>query len=387
MLARRLSRGVARIQPWNDRHKFYNDELALTLLEEASLELVYWLEDQGYPSIIVPPTHVDPWSYDGDPQKPPDDIVVVAACRGRSRPRHARAQSPTADARIRAARRAHRGSVFARRRMRQQDAAGALPRARMRALPQGLPGRRGRTLEPRLAGLRQVPLAAWLPAIDRSHCADHRRTGHRKQKDLLRSEDSFNLWQSTLRGAGAITGCRRCADICPVGADYEAMLRDVGETIPENTPAKEARAAQMAEAEHDRAAGWTVIARRRAGSASARRLRQRRNDRPCCPCPHRAPTLRPSSQPQGARRRTGAARAVLCRQARPHRSAQARRRCRMAKDSGPDQGYAARPAGPGILRLRFASRRRMASPSTGAPAAPPARRCFIRAASKTLPMP
>jgi epoxyqueuosine reductase len=34
-----------------------------------SLELVYWLEDNGYPAIIVPPSHVDPWTYDGDPDR------------------------------------------------------------------------------------------------------------------------------------------------------------------------------------------------------------------------------------------------------------------------------------------------------------------------------
>src|SRR5437879_3272500 len=70
VLAKRLSRGVARIAAWNDRHKYYNDELALTRLEEASLELVYWLEDNGYPAIIVPPTHSDPWTFeDGQPKK------------------------------------------------------------------------------------------------------------------------------------------------------------------------------------------------------------------------------------------------------------------------------------------------------------------------------
>jgi ferredoxin len=66
-----------------------------------------------------------------------------------------------------------------------------------------------------------------------------------RQKELVRSEDSFNLWQSILRGAGVITGCRRCADVCPVGADYAAMLGDALETIPEDTPAKQARAAAM----------------------------------------------------------------------------------------------------------------------------------------------
>ena len=60
----------------------------------------------------------------------------------------------------------------------------------------------------------------------------------KQKKAMLRSEDSFNLWQSILRGAGVITGCRRCADVCPVGADYEPMLKDALDTIPENTPAE-----------------------------------------------------------------------------------------------------------------------------------------------------
>jgi epoxyqueuosine reductase len=72
-----------------------------------------------------------------------------------------------------------------------------------------------------------------------------------KKKAMLRSEDSFNLWQSILRGAGVITGCRRCADVCPVGADYEAMLKDALDVIAENTPDKERRLAQMLAAEED----------------------------------------------------------------------------------------------------------------------------------------
>jgi Fe-S oxidoreductase len=70
-----------------------------------------------------------------------------------------------------------------------------------------------------------------------------------RKKELLRSEASFNLWQSILRGAGVITGCRRCADVCPVGDDYAALLADALEHIPENTPQKEARLAAMVAAE------------------------------------------------------------------------------------------------------------------------------------------
>src|SRR5260221_1384466 len=68
VLAKRLNDGVARIRRWDDRHKYYNDELALTHLEETSLELVYWLEDCGYPAIIVPPTHLDPSRYENNPK-------------------------------------------------------------------------------------------------------------------------------------------------------------------------------------------------------------------------------------------------------------------------------------------------------------------------------
>jgi hypothetical protein len=37
--------------------------------------------------------------------------------------------------------------------------------------------------------------------------------------------------------------------VCPVGADYEAMLADALEDIPESTPQKEQRLAQMLEGE------------------------------------------------------------------------------------------------------------------------------------------
>ena len=55
-----------------------------------------------------------------------------------------------------------------------------------------------------------------------------------------------------MRGAGVITGCRKCADVCPVGADYQAMLADALDAIPDSTPAKETRAVQM---EQDERAG------------------------------------------------------------------------------------------------------------------------------------
>ncbi len=112
----------------------------------------------------------------------------------------------------------------------------------MRAQPLDLPGRRGRPLVARLAGVRPLPLADHLGNIFDAADTDEKLR-------LVRSEESFNLWQSILRGSGVVTGCRRCQDVCPVGADYQTMLEDALDEIPEATADKQARLDAMAEAE------------------------------------------------------------------------------------------------------------------------------------------
>jgi epoxyqueuosine reductase len=248
VLARRLNHGVARIAVWNDRHKYYNDELAFTRLEEASLELVYWLEDRGYPAIIVPPTHVDPWSYSGDPHR----------------------HTPTLLSLPHAAVEAGLGTLGLNLQLLTPQFG---PRVVLTAVLASIDVECDRRLEQALCRgpscgrcLKVCPADAvehW--SRDWEAC-DRFRSPHGfaqltehiarviaepapdRQKELLRSEDSFNLWQSILRGAGVITGCRRCADVCPVGDDY-ALLQDALEQIPESTPDKEARAAEMEQRE------------------------------------------------------------------------------------------------------------------------------------------
>ena len=66
-----------------------------------------------------------------------------------------------------------------------------------------------------------------------------------EQASMLKSKESFMVWQSILRGVGVYSGCTRCVDVCPVGKDYEA-LRDAQDDIPERTPQKEARLCDMA---------------------------------------------------------------------------------------------------------------------------------------------
>jgi epoxyqueuosine reductase len=249
VLAKRLNEGVARIRRWDDRHKYYNDELTLTALEEASLELVYWLEEAGYPAIIVPPTHVDPWGYDGDPNKHMGTMLSLP---------HAAVEAGL-------------GTLGLNLQLLTPEYG---PRVLLTAVLSSIDVECDQPMSEALCRgpecgrcLKACPgdvIRHW----DRDwEACDRYRSPHgfanlsdylgkvidepdiKQKKAMLRSEDSFNLWQSILRGAGVITGCRRCADVCPVGADYDAMLKDALDAIPENTPAKEARLAEMVRAE------------------------------------------------------------------------------------------------------------------------------------------
>ncbi len=246
VLARRLNAGVARIAGWGDRHKFYNDELALTALEEASLSLVYWLEDQGYPAIIVPPTHTDPWRHGDDPRTHQTTLLSLphAAVEAGLGTLGLNLQLITPEFGPRVLLTAVLSSVDV-----------ACDRPMQAALCKGpscgrclktCPGdavrqwdRDWQACDTYRSPYGFAKLTEHLDRLIQADSADARKT-------LLRSETSFNLWQSILRGSGAITGCRRCADVCPVGADY-ALVADALESIPESTPAKEARLATMAD--------------------------------------------------------------------------------------------------------------------------------------------
>jgi epoxyqueuosine reductase len=249
VLAVRLQAGTSRIRAWNDRNKFYNDELSLTFLEEISLEMVYWLEDAGYPALIAPPTHVDPWRYDGDPAKHRETLLSLP---------HAAVEAGI-------------GTLGLNLQLLTKEFG---PRVVLTAVlcsvdvECDLPMSEALCLGPECGRCLKACPGDVIRHWDRDwEACDRYRSPHgfaqlseylgrvidepdlKEKKAMLRSEDSFNLWQSILRGAGVITGCRRCADVCPVGADYEPMLKDALDAIPESTPAKEARLAAMAAAE------------------------------------------------------------------------------------------------------------------------------------------
>lgn len=258
VLAKRLTSGTTRLPRWDERHKYYNDELTLTSLEEASLELVLWLERHGYPALAVPPTHVNPWRYGGDPgahQRPLLSLEHAAVEAGLGTlGLNLQLLTPQFGPRVMLT--AVLCSIDVEPDVRRDDAL-CLGPACGRCL-QACPGD--------VIGLWQR---------DWNECNTYRSPhgfkhltdfldkvidapGAEDKKALLRSEDSFNLWQSILRGSGVITGCRRCQDVCPVGADYAALLEDAVREIPEANEAKTERLASMcATAADDASSGYS----------------------------------------------------------------------------------------------------------------------------------
>ena len=249
VLAKRLNSGVARIRGASDRHKYYNDELALTMLEESSLELVYWLEDQGYPAIIIPPSHVDPWRYQDDPSQHQTTLLSLP---------HAAVEAGlgTLGLNLQLITPEYGPRVILTAVMCTIDVACDAPAQQALCLGPSC----GRCLTTCPGDAVKHWDRDW-PACDthRSPYGFAKLAGHvikiieepdnAKKKEMLLSETQFNLWQSILRGSGVVTGCRRCADVCPVGADYEMLLKDALDHIPEGTPEKAARLAAMSTTE------------------------------------------------------------------------------------------------------------------------------------------
>lgn len=245
VLAKRLNDGVARIRRWDDRHKYYNDELALTHLEETSLELVYWLEDAGYPALIVPPTHIDPATYRNDPHEHLEPMLSLAhaAVEAGLGTLGLNLQLLTSQFGPRVVLAAVLCSVDVEcdRPMSEALCLGPSCGRCLKTCPGDAVREWGRDWAACDPHRSPHGFAQLTEHLDRIIEADDPKT----RKALLRSETSFNLWQSILRGSGVITGCRRCADVCPVGADYERLLADAHQEIPESTSEKEARLAKM----------------------------------------------------------------------------------------------------------------------------------------------
>jgi epoxyqueuosine reductase QueG len=263
VLAKRYTSGTTRIARWDERHKYYNDEITLTLLEEASLELVFWLENNGYPAIIIPPTHTDPWRYMNDPGEHMTTLLSL---------NHAAVEAGlgTLGLNLQLLTPQHGPRVMLTAVLCSVPCDADTPMTE--ALCKG--PECGRCLSACPGDVVGHWSRDW-PGCDRyrsphgfAQLTDHLGSifdaeGVEEKLRLVRSEDTFNLWQSILRGSGVITGCRRCQDVCPVGEDYARMLEDALAEIPEQTPEKAERLKAMVASEAEGALPETHSAQRR----------------------------------------------------------------------------------------------------------------------------
>ncbi|MBI2461077.1 MAG: epoxyqueuosine reductase [Candidatus Rokubacteria bacterium] len=260
VLARRILTGLSRLKGSDDRHKQYSTELILADLEEISLKLIYFLEDHGHPAITVPPMHFDPPSYDpGGDSRGPLSLPHAAVEAGLGTlGLNLMLLTPEFGPRV--------------------LLAGVLTSAPLEPdRPLDTPLCLGEACGRCLLACPGDAILQW--ALDKARCAPHASpygftylTRHleqvvkaetaEEQLALLKSKESFMVWQSILRGVGVYSGCTRCVDVCPVGKDYEE-IRDVQEEIPERTPEKETRLAELARRAEagDRGPHWAHSAR------------------------------------------------------------------------------------------------------------------------------
>lgn len=249
VLAKRYMSGTSRITRWDERHKHYNDELTIDLIEEAALRLVYWLEDQGASAMVIPRGVENPLSDRTDGVSPSNFSLEHAAVE------------------------AGLGTLGLNLQL-------LTPEYGPRVLLTGvLCNVECETDTPLTSVLCQGPACGRCVSTcpgdavghwsrDWAACDPYRAPhGFEKLTDqmvkvleepdadtmlgLIKSEESFHVWMSILRGAGVTTGCRRCQDVCPVGGDYKTMHKDALDEIPEDTPQKQARLAGMIEDEEN----------------------------------------------------------------------------------------------------------------------------------------
>ena len=260
VLARRLLTGLGRLKGHDDRHKQYSTELILSDLEEIELKLVYFLEEAGHPSITVPPAHFDPRQYDREGNtRGPLSLPHAAVEAGLGTlGLNLMLLTPEYGPRV------ILGAVLTQAELepdRPLDDPLCLGEACGRCL---LACPADAILHWGLDKSRCAPLASpYGFAYVMDHVERMVQAEGEDQLRLLKSKESFMTWQSILRGVGVYSACTRCVDVCPVGRDYEAHLKDIQEEIPERTSEKEARLLAMARRREagDRGPHWNHSAR------------------------------------------------------------------------------------------------------------------------------
>ncbi len=236
---------TARLPAWNHQHKFYNDELTLTALEEIALNMVFWLESHSCQSIVIPANMIDTEKPDVDPTRhqPPVlslDHAAVEAGLG-TLGLNQQLLTPQFGPRVKLISVLTSADVAADRPMSEALCQGPECGRCLTACPGDAVGQWSRDWDACDRYRLPYGFQPTMEFLERLL----KEPDMEAKVSMLRSEGSYSLWTGIMRGAGVVTGCRRCQDVCPVGEDHQQMIGDVLDEIEEDTPEKRDRLAAM----------------------------------------------------------------------------------------------------------------------------------------------
>ena len=236
VVARRLLWGMSRERDWSNRNVHYAGEMSLNTMEELSYELVRFLEDHHYPSIMVPSAYSRSHQVDTAAQGLSLPHVAVEAGLG-TLGLNLQLLTPEYEPRV------ILGAVITTAELEP----GKKPE---QALCQGVECGRCLLACPGDAidewGLNLERCRPYSSPYGYDFLRQHvervlNSSDATARYEVMRSTDTLMLWQSMLRGVGIFSGCTRCYDVCPVGTDYASHLQEIQETIPEETAGKQER--------------------------------------------------------------------------------------------------------------------------------------------------
>lgn len=241
VLAKRFIYGGALLQDSTSRTGHYSMEIALTHLEEAALDLMFFLEDHGHPSLSLPASANRSKQEDMAANGPMSLTHAGVAAGLGSLGLNGMLLTPAHGPRV---------ILCAVLTLAPLDPDPPIVEALCRGEECGrcllaCPGDAIRQWELDVESCRPHSSPYDYPYF-REHVADivTAETPEAQWKKAA-SGDSLMFWQSLLRGVGIVTGCTRCADVCPVGEDYEQFLAEDLANIPEETEEKRQVLIQM----------------------------------------------------------------------------------------------------------------------------------------------
>lgn len=243
VVARRTSAGASSVD-WDDRNAHHSNQIGISELELATLDLLYFIEDHGHPSLMVPVQAARSKLYDGMHEGPLSlPHVAVEAGLG-TLGLNLQLLTPEYGPRV------ILGAIVTTAALEPDDRLtdGLCEGAECGRCLLSCPGDAIDHFDMRVDDCRPHAepwgFDRFLEYTGEIMEADSVEA----RQDLLQGTDSLMVWQSMIHGAGVNTGCTNCADVCPVGDDYD-RLAEARADIPEATDEKRERLADLRRSE------------------------------------------------------------------------------------------------------------------------------------------